>query len=78
MKKCKTSSIPIYNDLPNTGYLRIQQVLRFIPITKSAWWAGVKDGRYPKGYKLGPKTTGWRVTDIKQLLADIETTEFKH
>lgn len=39
------------------------------PVSKSTWWAGVKDGRYPKPVKLGPKITAWRVEDIKELIA---------
>jgi hypothetical protein len=34
----------------------------------SSWWAGCKSGRYPKPYKLGPRTTAWRVDDIRALL----------
>ena len=35
---------------------------------KSAWWQGLKDGRFPKPPKLGPKTTAWRVLDIRALI----------
>lgn len=54
--------------LPETGFLRINQVLQLIPISKSAWWAGVKSGKYPQPIKLGKKTTVWRVEDIKTLI----------
>jgi len=39
-----------------------------IPVSNSSWWAGVKSGRYPKGMKLGPKTTVWLEKDIKDLI----------
>jgi prophage regulatory protein len=39
-----------------------------IPISKSTWWQGVKDGRFPKPVKLGVKTTAWRVEDIRALI----------
>lgn len=54
--------------LPATGYIRIKDVLRLIPVGKSTWWAGVKSGRYPKPVKLGPRMTAWRVEDIKQFI----------
>lgn len=55
--------------LPETGFLRLHQVLQFIPVGKSTWWAGVKSGRYPKPVKhLGPRITAWRVEDIRQLI----------
>lgn len=38
-----------------------------IPVSKSAWWAGVKSGRYPKPKQLGPNTTTWTVGDIRAL-----------
>jgi predicted AAA+ superfamily ATPase len=63
------------NNLPQTGYLRLAQILGnhkfnppLIPISKSTWWEGVKTGRFPKPVKLGPKITAWRVEDIKQLI----------
>ena len=57
--------------LPETGFLRLPQVLRVFPISKSSWWAGVKAGQYPKPVKLGPKTTAWRVEDIRALIANL-------
>jgi hypothetical protein len=29
---------------------------------------GVKDGRFPKAVKLGPRTTVWRVEEIRDLI----------
>lgn len=61
------------NQLSNSGFLRITDVLQLIPIGKSTWWAGVKDGRFPKPVKIGPRLTLWRAEDIRQL---IETESF--
>jgi prophage regulatory protein len=52
--------------LPETGFLRIDDVLKFIPVGKSSWWAGVASGRYPSSVKLGPRTTAWRVEDFQE------------
>lgn len=55
---------------PETGFVRLSQILAPagpIPVSKSSWWAGVKDGRFPKPVKLGPRTTVWRVEDIRAL-----------
>jgi prophage regulatory protein len=57
--------------LPVTGFLRISQILAPagpIPVSKSTWWAGVKDGRFPKPLKLGKRVTVWRVEDIRELI----------
>ena len=56
---------------PQTGFLRLTSVLAPngpIPIGRSTWWAGVKTGRFPKPIKLGPRTTAWRVEDIRALI----------
>lgn len=57
--------------LPETGFVRLHSVLHFVPVGKSTWWAGVKSGRYPRSYKLGPKTTAWKAEDIHQLLEEL-------
>jgi len=58
------------------GLLRQKQVLELIPISPAAWWRGIQDGRYPKGHKLGPKTTVWKASDIQAVIdrlgADLE------
>ena len=41
-----------------------------IPISRAAWWAGVKTGKYPSPVKLGPRTTVWRAEDIRKLIAE--------
>lgn len=56
---------------PTTGFVRLSQIIAprgLIPVSKSTWWAGVKDGRFPKPLKLGPKITVWRAEDIHALI----------
>ncbi|WP_165068064.1 MULTISPECIES: AlpA family phage regulatory protein [unclassified Desulfovibrio] len=55
-------------NIPSNALLRLPQVLALIPVSRSAWWAGCKSGRYPKPVKLGPRTTAWRAADIAALL----------
>lgn len=63
--------------LPESGFLRLPQIIgdakrgipAVIPVSKSAWWEGCKTGRYPKPVKLGPRTTVWKVQDIRELIA---------
>jgi prophage regulatory protein len=56
--------------MPDTGFLRLPQVLKLIPVSKATWWAGVKSGRFPASIKLGERITAWRVEDIRAYLAD--------
>jgi len=57
-------------NIPETGFMRLSEILQFVPIGKSSWWAGVKNGRFPQSLKLGPRTTVWRCEDIRSLLVD--------
>lgn len=52
-------------------FLRLPQVLELIPISKSAWWQGCKEGRFPKPIKLGPRTSAWRSSDIAALVEQL-------
>lgn len=64
------------HQLPESGFLRLPQIIgdtkrgipAVIPVSKSTWWEGCKKGRYPKPVKLGPRTTAWRVSDIRALI----------
>lgn len=64
--------------LPETGYVRLSQIIgnrnanppvpAVIPVSKSTWWSGIREGRFPQSVKLGPRTTVWRVEDIRRLI----------
>lgn len=58
----------MFKDIPETGFMRLPQILAIYPVCKTAWWNGVKEGRYPKPVKLGPRTTAWRAEDIRELI----------
>ena len=57
-------------EFPKAGFVRLSQILAPfgpIPVSKSTWWQGVKDSRFPKPMKLGPRTTVWKAKDIRAL-----------
>jgi len=54
--------------LPETGFIRLPAVLAIIPICKSTFYAGIKQGRYPAPVKLSERTSAWRVEDIRNLI----------
>jgi predicted DNA-binding transcriptional regulator AlpA len=56
------------HDIPETGFMRLPQVLEVIPLGKTSWWAGVKSGRFPKPVKLTEHCTAWRAEDIRELI----------
>ena len=74
--------------IPETGFLRLRQIIGdvgdpeanppipptppIIPVSRSTWWQGVRDGRYPKPVKLGPRTTAWEVGSIRALIERLQ------
>jgi len=62
--------------LPETGYLRLPEVLRLIPVSRSTWWAGVRSKRYPQPTRaLGERITAWRAEDIRALIESAASAE---
>ncbi len=57
-------------------FLRISQICGdkrrglkpMVPVSRSTWWLGVKEGKFPKPIKLGERTTVWREEDVRALL----------
>lgn len=62
-------------NIPETGFLRLPEVLTYIPVGKTCWREGVKSGRYPKSVKLSARCTAWRAEDIRQLINELPTRE---
>ena len=64
-----------YSDFPKTGFVRLSKILAPagpITVSKSTWWQGVKDGRFPKPQKLGPRTTVWKAKEIRELFEQVQ------
>ena len=64
--------------LPAVGYVRLPQILNIFPVSKSAWWEDCRSGVFPKPVKLGPRTTAWRVEDIRALMERINTASIAY
>jgi prophage regulatory protein len=73
---------------PETALLRLRQILGdrnanppvapIIPVSRSAWWAGVKTGTYPQPVKLSPRVTVWRASDVFAIVTPHEKLGTKH
>ena len=73
MPIARSRTMSNHYELPKSGFVRLPAILAPhgpIPVSKSTWWAGIKDGRYPKPVKLGPRITAWRVEDIRKLIEE--------
>lgn len=58
-------------NVPETGFLRLSEILKFIPVGKTKWWEGVKSGKFPPAVKISERVTAWRAEDIRELLTRI-------
>ncbi len=61
----------MHDHIPETGFIRLAQILTIIPVGKTCWWQGVKSGRFPKPVKLSQRCTAWRAEDIHLLICQI-------
>ncbi len=68
------------NPIPEFGYLRLKQILGdadenippIIPISRSKWYQGIREGKYPApSKKFGVRTSVWDVRAIRALLDDV-------
>lgn len=55
-------------EFPTVGFVRLPQLLKVFPLGRSTFLNGVKEGRYPKPVKIGPKAVAWKVEDILALI----------
>ncbi|MEO7477715.1 MAG: AlpA family phage regulatory protein [Lysobacteraceae bacterium] len=58
----------IRSELPTDGFMRLPQVLAVYPVSRSSWWAMVRDRRAPQPVTLGRRCTAWRCADIRALI----------
>ena len=54
-------------DLPDSAWLKLDQVLQYVPLSRSHWFQGVREGFCPKPVKAG-RLSFWTAKDIRRLL----------
>ena len=55
---------------PSQGFIRLQDVLKRIPVGKSTIWNWVQEGKFPPPVKLSDRVTAWPVAAIEQWEAE--------
>jgi predicted DNA-binding transcriptional regulator AlpA len=60
------------------GLLRLPQIIgdpkaeppipAIIPVSKSTWWAGIREGRFPKPVHLSRRCVAWKAMEIMKLI----------
>ena len=59
------------SSLPTEGYIRLKRVLDIFPVSRAAWYLGVKEGRYPAPVKLGLRSAGYDVAALRKLFKNL-------
>lgn len=54
--------------LPLMGVVRLDTILKIIPVDETTWWAGVKTGIFPEPIRLSRTETAWDVEDIRKYI----------
>ena len=56
--------------LPETGFVRQQQLATIIPFSRTTLWRKVRDGDFPAPVKLSPGITAWKVELVRQWIEE--------
>jgi predicted DNA-binding transcriptional regulator AlpA len=72
-----------FNEVQHTvGFYRLKSIIGdpkakppvepIIPISKSSWYQGIADNKYPKPVRIGVNMSAWRRSDIEELCTHLE------
>jgi len=72
-----------FTAIPETGFVKLWQIIGdrkrgitpILPIGRTTFLNGIKEGKYPKPVKLGARSVAWKVADIRALLIELGTVE---
>ena len=59
---------PVLQTLPETGYIRLDKLLVFVPYSPATVWRKIKKDKFPKPVKLSDRVTAWRVEEVRAWL----------
>jgi predicted site-specific integrase-resolvase len=63
------------NNFLLTGYVRESSIVKpngVLPVNRSTLWRWVRDGHFPKPYRLGPNTVAWKAEEVRKFMDSAE------
>jgi prophage regulatory protein len=51
----------------SVGFLRLPDVLKIFPVSRSRWFSGVASGEYCQPVRLSARVVAWKKSDIEAL-----------
>ena len=61
-------------DLSNQ-LLRLPEVLKRFPVSRTSWYDGIDLGLYPAPLRLGKRTVAWRASDIDRVIRNLNPSK---
>lgn len=61
-------------DLPEAGFSRLATVLQIFPVSRSSWYQGIREGRYPRQRRAGHIAL-WKNSDLIALFQSLEVSD---
>ncbi|WP_394752657.1 helix-turn-helix transcriptional regulator [Crenothrix sp.] len=61
------------DELPKSGYIRINTLVQFIPFSKTTIWRKCRNGTFPAAIKLSDKITAFSAEAVHEWLQGKET-----
>lgn len=55
---------------PDDALIRLDEVLKRIPVSRSTFYSGQLRGLYPRAVSIGPRARAYRLSEIRAWLAD--------
>jgi prophage regulatory protein len=59
------------HEKPIDALVRIKRIIGpngILPVSRSAWYQGIKEGRFPKPVRLGKRTSAWRMSELMRVI----------
>ena len=74
--KSNCTDLDLDDNLNDYGYLRVNDVLKLVPVSRSTWYVWVRRGVAPKSISISMNISAWKTRDIKNLLVEMEQPDW--
>lgn len=68
MSKIGNTTPPAFEHYIDDRLLRLPEVLKVLPISRSLLYSRIKDGTFPKPLKFGDRISLWPESEIRDLI----------
>jgi prophage regulatory protein len=59
-----------FDNLPDSAHVRQSEIIPSpVPVSPSTLWRWVAEGLFPRPIKLGPRVTAWKVSSLREWMA---------